>query len=126
MGRQDAIYASSEMLGRRRWRHSQILADHFWSNFLPHHLTDLQRRQRWQRDTDNLTTGQVVVVVDSQLLLLTQWPIGKVVTACPGRGHGCVRTEEVNIKGQIYLRPVPRLVRLSGWEDDEDCKPNDV
>ncbi|XP_019218180.1 uncharacterized protein LOC109203254 [Oreochromis niloticus] len=129
MGRRDAslpqvIYASSEMLGRRRWRHSQILADHFWSNFLRHHLPDLQRRQRWQGETGNLATGQVVMVVDSQLPR-AQWPIGKVVKVCPGP-DGRVRAAEVTIKGQTYLRPVARLVRLSAWDDDEDCKLNDA
>ncbi|KAL4008256.1 hypothetical protein ACER0C_002108 [Sarotherodon galilaeus] len=94
MGRRDAslphvIYASSEMLGRRRWRHREV-----------------------------------VMVVDSQLPR-AQWPIGKVVKACPGP-DGRVRAAEVTIKGQTYLRPVARLVRLSAWEDEEDCKPNDA
>ncbi|KAL1255106.1 hypothetical protein QQF64_013167 [Cirrhinus molitorella] len=39
MGRRDAslpqaIYSSSDLLRRRRWRHSQILADRFWIDFI--------------------------------------------------------------------------------------------
>ncbi len=51
MGHQDAslpqaIYSSSDLLGRRRWRHSQILADHFWINCIQHYLPNLQPRQK--------------------------------------------------------------------------------
>ncbi|KAI2647761.1 Gag-Pol polyprotein [Labeo rohita] len=40
MGRPDSsllqvIYTESEMLSKRRWRHSQLLADQFWRRFLP-------------------------------------------------------------------------------------------
>ncbi len=36
MGRRDAslpqvLYADSELLSRRKWKHSQVLADRFWS-----------------------------------------------------------------------------------------------
>lgn len=39
MGRRDsslpqALYDSSSILGTRRWRHSQVLADNFWSTFI--------------------------------------------------------------------------------------------
>ncbi|KAK7882057.1 hypothetical protein WMY93_028231 [Mugilogobius chulae] len=123
MGRRDAslpqaIYASSDLLSRRRWRHSQILADHFWSHFIRRHLPDLQKRSKRHSDTDNLTIGQVVMVVDSQLPR-AQWPIGRVVKICPG-SDGRVRAAEVRINGQTYLRPVVRLVRLPAWEDEDD------
>ncbi|XP_070410955.1 uncharacterized protein [Nothobranchius furzeri] len=123
MGRRDAslpqaIYASSELLGRRRWRHSQVLADHFWSNFIRYHLPNLQKRHKWHKNTENLAAGQVVMVVDSQLPR-AQWPIGRIVKTCPG-SDGRVRAAEVRIKGQTYLRPVVCLVRLPAWEDEDD------
>ena len=94
MGRRDAslpqaVYASSDLLSRRRWRHSQILADNFWSNFIRRHLPDLQKRSKWQK------TGS--------------------------GSDGRVRAAEVKIKGQTYLRPVVRLVRLPAWEDEDDA-----
>lgn len=60
------------------------------------------------------------MVVDSQLPR-AQWPIGRVVKTCPGV-DGRVRAAEVKIKGQTYLRPVARLVKLTAWEDDEDTQ----
>lgn len=49
MGRQDAslpqaVYTDSDLLGRWRWKHSQVHADHFWSNFLKDYLNSLQVR----------------------------------------------------------------------------------
>lgn len=122
MGRRDAslpqaIYSSSDLLGRRRWRHSQILADHFWVNFVRHYLPGLQTRQKWQRDTGNLTIGQIVMIVDLQLPRAS-WPIGKVIKTYAGVDQ-CVRTAEVQVKERTYLRPVARLVKLPSWEDEE-------
>lgn len=59
------------------------------------------------------------MVVDSQLPR-AQWPIGRVVKTCSG-SDGRVRAAEVKIKGQTYLRPVVRLVRLPAWEDEDDA-----
>ncbi|XP_035990660.1 uncharacterized protein LOC118562391 [Fundulus heteroclitus] len=49
MGRYDAslpqaVYDPSNTLENRRWRHSQVLVDHFWSRFIRHYLPSLQER----------------------------------------------------------------------------------
>lgn len=72
MGRRDAslpqvLYDSNNMLGRRRWRHSQVLADCFWAAFIRQYLPDMQGRHKWTTDGRELTVGQVVLVVDPQL-----------------------------------------------------------
>ncbi|KAE8292497.1 hypothetical protein D5F01_LYC09867 [Larimichthys crocea] len=51
IGRPDAslpqvVYPESELLGRRRWRHSQLLADNFWRNFIKVYMPSLQARQK--------------------------------------------------------------------------------
>lgn len=59
MGRPDSslpqvMYPQSELLSRRRWRHSQIIADHFWKRFIKFYLPGLQTRSeshpisRWE------------------------------------------------------------------------------
>ena len=50
MGRYDVslpqvLYVSSNILGKHRWRHSQVFADHFWSQFVRYFLPSLQERQ---------------------------------------------------------------------------------
>lgn len=65
MGRPDsslpqAIYCASELLGRTRWCHSQISADHFWTACFRYYLPNLQTRQKWETDEQKLVSGQVV------------------------------------------------------------------
>ncbi len=55
MGRRDAslpqvLFDSTNLLGRRRWRHSQVLADHFWTAFIRDYLPSLQDRHKWRKD----------------------------------------------------------------------------
>ncbi len=72
-----AVYADSDLIGRRKWRHSQILADHFWSHFIKEYLPSLQPCQKWQKDSASLKVSDVIMVIDSQLPR-GLWPIGKV------------------------------------------------
>ncbi|XP_073776433.1 uncharacterized protein [Danio rerio] len=115
MGRLDSnlpqvIYPESEFLSKRRWRHSQLLADQFWKRFLLNYLPELQIRQKWHRNAENLQPGTVVMIVDHQLPR-TLWPVGQVTKVFPG-DDGKVRTAEVEVKGKIYIRPINRLISL--------------
>ncbi|KAL0199224.1 hypothetical protein M9458_007764, partial [Cirrhinus mrigala] len=72
MGRRDAslpqvVHQDFELLSRRRWRHSQVLADHFWRHFIQHYLPNLQIRQKWRTEEANLQIGDTVMIVDQQL-----------------------------------------------------------
>ncbi|KAI5607859.1 hypothetical protein C0J50_9771, partial [Silurus asotus] len=112
MGRLDSslpqvIYPADEFIGRRRWRQSQVLTDHFWSSFVRHNLANLQLRHKWYAETKTLTVGSVVMIVDPQLPRAL-WLIGKVSKTFPG-ADGQVRSAEVNVKGRLYTRPVTRL-----------------
>ena len=122
MGRHDAslpqaAYGSSDLPGCRRWRHSQILSDRFWSQFPRQYLPDLQRRQKWRTPTVDLAADQVVMVVDPQLPR-SLWPIGKITKVYPS-DDGTVRSADVNIKGTIYTRPVTKLVPLPKMPEDD-------
>lgn len=123
MGRRDAslpqaVYGSSDLLGRRRWRHSQVLADHFWVQFTRKYLPGLQSRQKWRTATPNLAVGTVVMVIDTQLPRAL-WPVGRITRIIPS-DDGKVRTAEVDIKGNLYTRPVAKLIELPKMPDDED------
>ncbi|XDV26786.1 hypothetical protein PO909_030419 [Leuciscus waleckii] len=64
LGSQSVIYPESEMLSRRHWRHSQVLADRFWSRFIRDYLPSLQTRQKWQASPPDLKEKTFVLVVD--------------------------------------------------------------
>lgn len=123
MGRRDsslpqAVYDSSDLLGKRRWRHSQVLADQFWSAFIRYYLPALQERQKWRKDSKELSVGQVVLIIDPQLPRAL-WPVGKVTRTYPG-ADGCARTVDIQVKDRTYLRPVSRLVQLPSLPETED------
>lgn len=121
MGRRDAslpqvLFDSTNLLGRRRWRHSQVLADHFWTAFIRDYLPSLQERQKWRKDGKELTVGQVVLIVDPQLPRAL-WPVGTVSETLAGP-DGKVRTARVRVNGKSYTRPVVRLIPLPHFEED--------
>ncbi|XP_048030334.1 uncharacterized protein LOC125279307 [Megalobrama amblycephala] len=115
MGRSDSalpqvIYPASELLSRKRWRHSQILADQFWSCYLRNYLPGLQSRHKWQQEKDNLTVGTVVMIADPQFPRAF-WPIGTVKAVHTGADNK-VRAAEIQVKDRTYIRPVVRLIKL--------------
>lgn len=122
MGRHDsslpqALYDSSNLLARRQWRHSQVLANHFWSAFTRHYFPTLQERQKWRTDRKELAVNQVVLIVDSQLPRAF-WPVGRVTHTYPGF-DGRIRIVSVQVKDRSYVRPVARLVPLPELKDDD-------
>ncbi|XP_036828726.1 uncharacterized protein LOC118947730 [Oncorhynchus mykiss] len=117
MGRRDAslpqaMYADTNLVGRRGWRHSKILADHFWARFIRDYLPSLQHRGKWRREMASLETGQVVMMVDPQLPRAS-WPVGRITKTMPGT-DGRVRS----VKNRTYIRPVARLIPLPEMTED--------
>ncbi|KAL1267625.1 hypothetical protein QQF64_032988 [Cirrhinus molitorella] len=110
------VYHDSESLSRRRWRQSQILADHFWAKFIRYYLPSLQLRQKWQVTTADLTEGSCVMMVDPQLPR-TLWLVGKVERVFPST-DGHVRVAEVKVNGKSFTRPVAKLITLPKLPDE--------
>ena len=94
----------------RRWRHVQFMADHFWKRWLREYLPLLQLRQKWLEPKQNLTPGDIVLLMDETVPRKT-WPLGRVVKTFPGR-DGLVRSAEVKTKWNMLTRPVTKLCLL--------------
>lgn len=123
MGRPDGslpqvVYPESELICRRRWKHSQILADHFWARFIRLYVPSLQARQKWQATPADIAGDCVVMIADPHLPRAL-WPIGKVVKTHPSP-DGHIRSADVKVKERIYTRPVARLVVLPALPSGED------
>ncbi|KAJ8348805.1 hypothetical protein SKAU_G00273940 [Synaphobranchus kaupii] len=110
-----------DLLGRRRWKQSQVLSDHFWGQFTRRYLPSLQLRQKWWNNPPDLAVGQVVMVIDAQLPRAL-WPIGR-VTRIFTSDEGKIRSAGVDIKGSTYKRPVAKLIELPKTPDDRDSSP---
>ena len=60
-------FVKEDMLLRKKWRQTQILADHFWRRWLKEYVPALQERQKWHRPRRNAQVGDLVLVVDQDL-----------------------------------------------------------
>ncbi|XP_073731871.1 uncharacterized protein [Misgurnus anguillicaudatus] len=126
MGRHDSslpqvLYDSSNLLGTRRWKHSQVLVDHFWARFIRYYLPNLQERQKWRKEGGEISVDQVVLIVDPQLPRAC-WPVGRVTKTFPGL-DGRIRTVEVQVHNRTYVRPVSRIVSLPKLNEDDTIAP---
>ncbi|KAK7881024.1 hypothetical protein WMY93_030613 [Mugilogobius chulae] len=125
MGRRDSslpqVSYAPDTLTRRRWRHCQMMVDHFWAQFLRHYLPSLQARQKWRRPAEDLVQDTVAMIVDPQLPR-AQWPIGRVVKVVKS-ADSHVRSAEVQVGEKTYLRPVARLIQLPAIPDNDGTSP---
>ena len=115
MGRRDhapvqVVYPDRDVLSRRRWRQCQALMQRFWREFVQSYLSAMQARQKWHSENDNLSIGDVVLMVDPQQRRAS-WPLAKVTEVLPGADKR-VRIVRVQVGDRIYTRPVARLIRL--------------
>lgn len=122
MGRPDGslpqvVYPKEELLSRRRWKHSQVLADHFWSRFIRLYLPGLQSRQKWQSSSADVKEGSVAMIVDPQLPRAS-WLVGRISKVHPSP-DGHIRSADIKIKDRTFTRPVARLVLLPALPNDD-------
>ena len=94
----------------RRWRHVQLLADHFWRRWVREYLPLLRHRQKWLEPKRNFAEGDIILVMD-EATPRRCWPLGKVIKVFPGR-DGLVRSAQVQTRWTILTRPVNKLCLL--------------
>ena len=100
-------YFVEQDIYRRRWRQVQYLADLFWYRWIREYLPQLQQRQKWLCPKRNFRCGDLVLIV-SENSPRSQWPLGLVITAHPGR-DGLVRSVELKTTRGTLVRPVSKL-----------------
>ncbi len=98
----------------RQWRQVQSLANTFWNRWRKEYLTTLQNRRKWQNESSNLQTGDVVLLKSIQAKR-NDWPMGIVLETIPGK-DGRVRKVEVKVvkdgSAKVFLRPISDVVLL--------------
>ncbi|XP_043199886.1 uncharacterized protein LOC122369305 [Amphibalanus amphitrite] len=104
------VFGEHDLLSRRRWRHSQALAQHFWKRWRKEYLPTLLARQKWLNETDNMKVDDVVLIVDENTPR-GHWPLAK-VTAVHLSSDGKIRSADVKTASGTYKRPVHKLCLL--------------
>ena len=114
MGRRDVslpqvVYPATEILGRHRWRHSQILADQFWSNFIKYYLPSLRLTStevaEGESGVDYGRCGFDCRFPASSCSVA----VGNFIETFPG-SDGCARTASIQVCGKNYVRPLAKLI----------------
>ncbi len=110
MGRLDGalpsvVYPKCEGLSKRRWRHGQVIADHFWARFIRCYLPTLQCRQKWHSTPADLSVDSVVLVIDPQFPRAL-WPVGRVIRVHQS-ADGHVRSADILSKTKFTLGQLP-------------------
>ena len=107
-----SVQTFSADLYRNSWRQSQYLVDLFWSKWIRHYLPELQGRQKWRIERNNLKIGDVVLVTDVQTYR-NFWPLG-LVTDVIKSDDGLVRTVKLRCQGKEIIRSINKVVFLEG------------
>lgn len=81
------------------------------------YLPALQRRGKWNKDSENIKVNQVVLLIDPQLPRAS-WPVGKVTKVMTG-SDGRVRSATVEVGSRTYVRPVIKMIPLPELKDPD-------
>ena len=104
-------YNASDLDSRKQWRQSQAIAEVFWVSWLREYVPELLPRRKWQRNTDPIAIGDIVIIVDDNFPR-NLWLTGLVEEIYPGV-DGKTRVAKVRTKINTYLRPVHKLIPLA-------------
>ena len=108
-------FTNADIYSRKRWRRVQALAEQFWSRWRHEYLSTLNPRQKWNTQQRNMKVGDVVFVMDDNIIR-NQWKLGRIVTVKLSE-DGKVRTVSVKLSSRVILeRPVHKLILLVGEE----------
>ncbi|XP_043214441.1 uncharacterized protein LOC122377914 [Amphibalanus amphitrite] len=108
--------SEDDLDGPKRWRQAAYLAEQFWRSWRRLYLPLLQQRSRAAtRSRTNLRIGDVVVMVDESVPRGV-WPLGLVKETLMGK-DGRVRSVKVRARETMFLRPVTKVVKILGAEE---------
>ncbi|KAJ8713647.1 hypothetical protein PYW07_014017 [Mythimna separata] len=102
-----------------RYMRIQQLKAHFWKRYYIEYITELQKRQKWRRQGEQLQLGEMVLVRDDRLPP-TRWLLGRVVRLYPG-SDGVTRVADVFTTSGTLRRAFNRLCPLPVM--DQNCVP---
>ena len=105
------VFTSGDLCTRKRWRHAQALASHFWKRWSREYLPTLTVRKKWQKDVKNVGVGDLVLLADPNSPR-GWWPLARVTQVFPGP-DGRVRSVEIRTSGGgLCRRPVVKIAVL--------------
>ena len=71
-------------------------------------MVTLQERQKWNTPKDSALLGDVILIVDENIVR-NQWPLGVIMETLPS-ADGLVRKVRVRTSSSTYERPITKIV----------------
>ena len=106
----EALMCSGALL-RGKMKRIRSFVDQFWNKWRNEYLLEQQMRKKWDRVTEDIKVGELVVIHDKQVAR-GRWPLGRITEVMRGRDNR-VRSAKVLTAGNSeYHRPVCKLVKL--------------
>lgn len=88
----------------------QKLGQEFWLRWSRECVTTKMKRYKWQQPKPNVKINDIVLV-ETDNLPPTQWPLGKIVQVYPD-SDGYVRMVDVKFNGSVLQRPITKICVL--------------
>ncbi|KAF6025536.1 hypothetical protein EB796_016159 [Bugula neritina] len=108
-------FETTEIYGRKMWRKAQQFAEEFWRLWKVEYMQQITKRQRWEHQTRDVHTGDLVMLIEENVLR-NEWPYGLVKETLRS-ADGRVRRVKVKTNaGTILERPIQKLVLLQEQE----------
>ena len=106
-------YRSMSLL--RRWHLCQLVVRHFWKRWSSEYINILRRFNKWHSPSRNIRANDIVILQEDNLVL-TRWPMGRVVKTSMGK-DSLVRVVDVKTSHGMYKRPVTKIALLLANEN---------
>ena len=71
-------FLKPDVYSKRHWRHTQHIANEFWSRWRKEYLQSLQERQKWTSKRGNFRVDDIVLLKQSDVPW-NQWSLGRVI-----------------------------------------------
>lgn len=95
----------------KRYRHMQLMGQHFWARWRKEYLHHLQERNKWQVGSGpKLEIGSLVLIKEDHVPPM-HWPLGRITEAHPGK-DGIIRVVSVKTRSGVFKRAVAKIALL--------------
>lgn len=94
----------------------------FWRRWSKDYVSQLHQRPKWHKVSEDVKTGQLVLLKQDQLPPL-QWNLGRIESTFPG-SDGRVRVVQVRTARGLYKRAVTEIFVLPIVEEEHFCQPS--
>ncbi|XP_045451260.1 uncharacterized protein LOC123660203 [Melitaea cinxia] len=105
---EDFTYANTLRL--TRYQRVEQMRQHFWSRWMKEYVGELQIRNKWKSEIDDLKPNTLVVIKDDNLPPL-KWQLGRVTRTIPGKDN-ITRVAEIRTNTGLIRRSCTKICPL--------------